>query len=281
MIGPDDDLPLEGRCRVLVDGRVIIAVVTPDGLMPTALASVLDRIEDPADTVATGEPPLATEELRFLPPVDSRNLLYAGRNYEDHLAERPRPRQPEPVLFAKLASSVVGHRQPIRIGPQQDVDYEGELAIVIGREARRMTAEDALRVIAGYTIVNDVSDRAVQHVNHQITMGKGPDTFGPIGPALVPRHLVGDGSGLRIRTWVNGELRQDGNTSAMIHDIAACIVAATRTVTLRPGDIIATGTPAGVGAYRDPPAFLRAGDAVAVGIDQLGTLVNPVRSDGA
>lgn len=280
MTGPDGDLPLNGRCRVTVGDRVLVAVVTRDGLMPTPLASTLERIEEPAEALPNGEPPLSTEELTFLPPVDSRNLLYAGRNYHDHLAERPRPQQHDPVLFAKLASSVVGHRQAIRIDPRQDVDYEGELAVVIGREAKHVAVEDALSVIAGYTIANDVSDRAVQHVNHQITMGKGPDTFGPIGPALVPRDLVGDGSGLRIRTWVNGELRQDGTTSAMIHDVAACIAAATRTVTLRAGDIIATGTPAGVGAYRNPPAFLRPGDSVAIAIDRLGTLVNPVRADG-
>ena len=280
MTGPDGGLPLHGRCRVKAGDRLLVAVVTPDGLMPTALSSTLDRIEEPAAALPNGEPPLSIEAVTFLPPVDSRVLLYAGRNYGDHLAERPRPEQPDPVLFAKLASSIIGHGHPIRINPRQDADYEGELAVVIGREARNVAVEDALGVVAGFTIVNDVSDRAVQHVNHQITMGKGPDTFGPVGPALVPRDIVGDGSGLRIRTWVNGELRQDGTTSAMIHDVAACIVAATRTVTLRAGDIIATGTPSGVGAYRTPPTFLRPGDSVAVAIDRLGTLVNPVLADG-
>jgi 2-keto-4-pentenoate hydratase/2-oxohepta-3-ene-1,7-dioic acid hydratase in catechol pathway len=277
--GPDPELPIGGRCRVLVVGRPVVAVVTPDGLLATTLTSALDRLGDTPEVLPTIGTPLAAEQVTFLPPVEPRTLLYAGRNYQDHLAERPRPRQDAPVFFAKLASSLVGHRQPIRVAPDQDVDYEGELAVVIGRAARRVTEGSALEFVAGYTIVNDVSDRAVQHVNHQITMGKGPDTFGPIGPALVPRDQIGDGGGLRLRTWVNDELRQDRDTSAMIHHVRACIVAATRTVTLQPGDVIATGTPAGVGAYRTPPAFLHPGDRVAVAIHGLGMLLNPVAAD--
>jgi 2-keto-4-pentenoate hydratase/2-oxohepta-3-ene-1,7-dioic acid hydratase in catechol pathway len=206
-------------------------------------------------------------------------MLYVGRNYEDHLAENPRPRQAEPVFFSKLISSLTGHRQPVVVRPEQSVDYEGELAVVIGRPARGVNAADALSYVAGYTIANDVSDRAVQHVNHQITMGKGPDTFGPLGPVLVPRAAVGDGSGLRLRTWVNDDIRQDGTTSELIHNVASCIEAATRTVTLLPGDVIATGTPSGVGAYMDPPGFMVPGDIVTVAIDGLGALVNPIVAD--
>lgn len=278
--------PIGALCRYVLDELVHVGLVTTDGIVATGLASAIDaivdgRLDPGLDGVvraATSEP-IDPEAVRLLPPVEPRTMLYCGRNYEDHLAENPRPRQAAPVFFSKLVTSLVGHRDPIRISPDQQVDYEGELAVVIGRMARRVPVERALDHVAGFTIANDVSDRAVQHVNHQITMGKGPDTFGPLGPYLVPRSLVGNGSGLRLRTWVNDELRQDGNTSDLIHDVAACIAAATRTVTLHPGDVIATGTPAGTGAYMDPPAFLRAGDTVTVAIDRLGSLSNPVLAD--
>jgi 5-carboxymethyl-2-hydroxymuconate isomerase len=272
----------DGLCRILLRGVPLVAIASRDGVVPTRLGSPFDVLVDGAidptalRLAATGEAPIDPAEVVFLPPVAPRTMLYCGRNYEDHLAENPRPRQADPVFFSKLLSSLVGHRQPVVVRPDQSVDYEGELAVVIGRPARGVAAADALSYVAGYTIANDVSDRAVQHVNHQITMGKGPDTFGPLGPVLVPRSAIGDGNGLRLRTWVNDDLRQDGTTSDLIHDVVQCIVAATRTVTLLPGDVIATGTPAGVGAYMDPPGFMRPGDVVRVAIDGLGTLVNPV-----
>jgi 2-keto-4-pentenoate hydratase/2-oxohepta-3-ene-1,7-dioic acid hydratase in catechol pathway len=254
--------------------------------MPTGLASVLDGIVDgrldprlEREVAAGRGPTVDPADVQLLAPLEPRTMLYCGRNYEDHLAENPRPRQDSPVFFSKLISSIIGDGEAIRIQPDQHVDYEGELVIVIGRLARRVPLERALDHVAGYTIANDVSDRAVQHVNNQITMGKGPDTFGPLGPVVVPRAAIGDGSGLRLRTWVNDDLRQDGSTSDLIHDVAACIVAATRTVTLRPGDVIATGTPGGTGAYMDPPAFLRSGDRVTVAVEGLGFLSNPVERD--
>jgi 2-keto-4-pentenoate hydratase/2-oxohepta-3-ene-1,7-dioic acid hydratase in catechol pathway len=270
-------------CRIVVDGRATVGLRLPVGIVPLALedplAALRDGELDPsvvADAEARASDAIPEADAAFLPPVEPRTMLYVGRNYEDHLAENPRPRAADPVFFAKLVSSLVGHREPIRVLAGQHADYEGELAIVIGRVARRVPRTDALDVIAGYTIANDVSDRAVQHVNHQITMGKGPDTFGPLGPWLVPATTIGDGSGRRLRTWVGDELRQDASTSDLIHDVAACIEAATATVTLRPGDVIATGTPAGVGAYHDPPVWLQPGDVVSVEIEGLGRLVNPV-----
>jgi 2-keto-4-pentenoate hydratase/2-oxohepta-3-ene-1,7-dioic acid hydratase in catechol pathway len=268
---------------VLVDGAPRVGILTEAGIGLTDFRSPLDGIVDGrvVAQLSPGAPLIAPDEAELLPPVEPRTMLYAGRNYEDHLAENPRPRGDAPVLFSKLVSSLIGHGAPIRVLSDQHADYEGELAVVIGRVARRVRREDALEVIAGYTIANDVSDRAVQHVNNQITMGKGPDTFGPLGPWLVARSALGDGSGLRLRTWVNDEPRQDGNTRDLIHDVASCIEAATRTVTLQPGDVIATGTPAGVGAYRDPPAWLRPGDVVRVEIERLGSLENPVVADSA
>jgi 2-keto-4-pentenoate hydratase/2-oxohepta-3-ene-1,7-dioic acid hydratase in catechol pathway len=288
-LSPVPARPLVGAlCRIRLGERVRVGVLTEAGVVPTDLASPLDALVDgaldpavlaAADAGAAHGTALDPDEVAFLPPVEPRTMLFAGRNYEDHLAEAPRPRQATPVLFAKLVSSLTGHGSPILVLPDQHVDYEGELALVIGRTARRIRIADALDVVAGYTIVNDVSDRAVQHVNNQMTMGKGPDTFCPMGPWLVPRAALGDGSGRRLRTWVNDELRQDATTSGMIHDVAACIEAATRTVTLQPGDVIATGTPGGVAAYRVPPAWLRPGDTVTVAIDGLGMLANPVVAD--
>lgn len=281
-------LPERALCRYLDEGRPRVGLLIDGRVAPTDLASPLGGIVDggidprlEAAIRRAGAATLDPKALRFLPPVEPRTMLYAGRNYEDHLAENPRPRQAEPVLFSKLVSSLIGHGDAIRVLPEQHVDYEGELAVVIGREARRVSAQSALDVVAGYTVANDVSDRKVQHVNNQITMGKGPDTFGPLGPWLVPRDAVGDGSGLRLRTWVNDELRQDGNTRDMIHDVVACLVAATRTVTLQPGDVVATGTPAGVGAYMDPPDFLQPGATVTVEIERIGRLVNVVEADRA
>ena len=270
----------------MADGGTHVGVFTKDGIVRTGFVSVLDALADGAqdldrrrrDIPGSGSP-VDPEQLVFVPPLEPRTMLFCGRNYEDHLAETPRPRQLAPVFFSKLISSLIGHRHPIFVTPDQDVDYEGELAVVIGRRARRVPADEALDYVAGYTIVNDVSDRAVQHVNNQITMGKGPDTFGPIGPYVVSRADVGNGSGLRLRTWVNGGLRQDASTSDLIHDVAECVAAATRTVTLIPGDVIATGTPAGTGAYQEPPAFLQPGDSVTVEIDGLGALTNPVALD--
>lgn len=277
---------LGALCRFTADDRTHVGVFTGDGIVRTGFMSVLDALADGAvdpDRLRRVRPgpgtPVDPDHVVFVPPVEPRTMLFCGRNYEDHLAENPRPRQPAPVFFSKLVSSLIGHRHPIFVTPDQDVDYEGELAVVIGRRARRVRADEALDYVAGYTIVNDVSDRAVQHVNHQITMGKGPDTFGPIGPYVVSRADLGDGSGLRLRTWVNDGLRQDGCTSDLIHDVAQCIAAATRTVTLIPGDVIATGTPAGTGAYMKPPAFLQPGDSVTVEIDGLGALTNPVAAD--
>jgi 2-keto-4-pentenoate hydratase/2-oxohepta-3-ene-1,7-dioic acid hydratase in catechol pathway len=285
--GASVDLPAPGAlCRYADGTEARVGLLTADGVLPTELASILDGIVDGslapdlarlAGTGGTAR--LDPETLSYLPPVDPRTMLYVGRNYDAHLAENPRPRQDAPVFFSKLVSSLIGHGQPIRVRPGQHVDYEGELAIVIGRTIRGATAATALDAIAGYTIANDVSDRAVQHVNHQITMGKGPDTFGPLGPFVVPRVVIGDGSGLRLRTWVRDDLRQDDTTSGMIHDVIACVVAATETVTLRPGDVIATGTPAGTGAYRNPPEFLVPGDWVRVAIDGIGELVNPVEAE--
>jgi 2-keto-4-pentenoate hydratase/2-oxohepta-3-ene-1,7-dioic acid hydratase in catechol pathway len=280
-----DARPGHAICRYLDDGSPRVGLLTPDGVLPATWDTPLQFLGRGSFDAVVAEAARASsvrldpDALRFLPPTEPRTMLYCGRNFEDHLAENPRPRQDDPVFFAKLVSSLIGHRDAVRVRPSQRVDYEGELAVVIGRRARDVPAHLALDYVAGFTIANDVTDRAVQKVNNQTTMGKGPDTFGPLGPWLVPAEFVGDGRGLGLRTWVNGELRQDGNTRNLIHDVAACIASATRTVTLLAGDVIATGTPAGCGAYMDPPTWLRPGDTVTVEVDGLGALSNPIETD--
>jgi 2-keto-4-pentenoate hydratase/2-oxohepta-3-ene-1,7-dioic acid hydratase in catechol pathway len=206
-------------------------------------------------------------------------MLFVGANYRDHIEEAPLEMQimpTEPFIFAKLPSSVIGPGEPIVIppGPESHVDYEAELAAVIGTRCRNVAAADALAHVFGYTIVNDVSEREVQMTRSQMILGKGVDTFCPLGPAVVCSEELGDPGALRLWTRVNGELRQDTSTAAMLFGVAQIIEHIAALVTLEPGDVVATGTPAGVGVFRS--TFLQHGDTVTVGIDGIGELTNPV-----
>jgi 2-keto-4-pentenoate hydratase/2-oxohepta-3-ene-1,7-dioic acid hydratase in catechol pathway len=183
----------------------------------------------------------------------------------------------EPFVFSKLSSSIIGPGDPIRLpSPDASVDYEAELLIVIGERASKLTPENALEHVFGYTIVNDVTERAVQATDNQLTMAKGMDTFCPMGPSIVGTDEIEDPSELEIWTTVNGEDRQRSNTNQLIFSVVDLLVSLTRTVTLLPGDTISTGTPAGVGAFRKPPVFLAPGDVVTVGVEGIGELTNPV-----
>lgn len=204
-------------------------------------------------------------------------FLAIGLNYADHIAETNRDAPDFPIFFNKQSTCVVGPGAPIHIPRASDmVDYEGELGVVIGRRCRHVSADDAHRVVAGYLVVNDVSVRDWQVRTPTMTLGKSFDTHGPIGPWIVTADEIGDPHGLAIKTWVGDELLQDGNTKAMIFDIWHQIETLSTVCTLEPGDIIATGTPAGVGVARTPPRFLRDGDVVRVEIERVGVLENPV-----
>ena len=182
-------------------------------------------------------------------------------------------------MFAKLPSAVVGPGDPIRIpSPQSQVDYEVELAVVIGRPARRLAVDDALAAVFGYTLCNDVSARDVQFRDNQLTLGKGFDTFAPLGPCVVTADEIDDPQDLRLWCTVNGELRQDSSTAQMLFPVAELLAYVSRHVTLEPGDVITTGTPAGVAAFRQPPAYLRPGDVTEIGADRIGVLRNPVEA---
>jgi 2-keto-4-pentenoate hydratase/2-oxohepta-3-ene-1,7-dioic acid hydratase in catechol pathway len=210
------------------------------------------------------------------PVPDPEKIICLGLNYRDHAEEAGLQPPVEPIFFAKYPNSLCGHEADVvipRVAPDQ-VDYEGELAVVIGRRAKAVSVEGALSHVAGVMPLNDVSARDLQLSNNLWITGKAIDTFAPCGPALVTLDEVDDIGNMAIRTRVNGELMQEGTTANLIFGVAETIAFLSRTITLVPGDIIATGTPAGVGATRQPPVFLHPGDTVEVEIEGVGTLRN-------
>jgi 2-keto-4-pentenoate hydratase/2-oxohepta-3-ene-1,7-dioic acid hydratase in catechol pathway len=217
-------------------------------------------------------------DLHIGPPIpDPAKIVCLGLNYRDHAEEAGLAPPSEPMFFAKWANSLVRPDDAI-VPPAvtEMVDYEAELAVVIGKRARNISSESALDVVAGAMAFNDVSARDLQLANQLWTGGKAIDTFGPCGPALVLLDELDDLQNLAIRTRVNGETVQDGNTASMIFGVADTIAFLSRIMTLEPGDIIATGTPAGIGNARDPKLFLRCDDVVEVEIEGIGTLRNRI-----
>ncbi len=270
--------------RFRSEGRVGFGVENADGdVVDTGAADLREIIEsdlaDPAVRRRLLAGPVVHPD-RLLAPVAQRcQIIYTGGNYRDHLAEVSHLITPaEPVFYPGLWSAVTGPGDPIVIPePGSKTDYEVELAIVIGRTARRLTAAEAWSHVFGFTVVNDVSARDVMEREQlQIMLCKSPDTFCPIGPRIVTRDELGDIGGRRVTTHVNGELRQDARTDDMVVAIPELLEFLTRTVTLFPGDLVTTGTPGGVGAFRTPPTFLRPGDTVTVAVEGVGELTNPL-----
>lgn len=225
----------------------------------------------------------ATVSVRaFLPPVDPPNIYAIGRNYRGHVQETGAHLPERPLVFLKATTALVGHEAPIvlpRSAPDE-VDFEAELAIVIGRRARDVTAAAALEHVLGYTCANDVTARDCQRNDKQWTRAKSFDTFCPLGPCLVTADEL-DPARCRIRSRLNGRVMQDAGTADLLFSCRQLISDLSHQFTLLPGTVILTGTPEGVGFTRQPPVFLRAGDRVEVEIDGIGTLANPVgRADG-
>ena len=215
-------------------------------------------------------------EGRFGRPEPGK-LICVGLNYRDHAAEQGAEPPAEPLLFGKFANALSGPGDPIVLPPETaHVDAEAELVVVIGARARRVAAADALSLVAGYTCANDVSARDLQRRDGQWLRSKSFDTFCPILPAVVPVETLGDAGDLRIVQRLNGEPLQDSRTSELIFGVRELVAHASSVFTLEPGDIILTGTPAGVGVFRDPPVALKAGDEVEIEIEGIGTLRNPV-----
>jgi 2-keto-4-pentenoate hydratase/2-oxohepta-3-ene-1,7-dioic acid hydratase in catechol pathway len=211
-------------------------------------------------------------------PIDRPGkIICVGLNYRDHAEEQGTALPEAPLLFAKWQNALIGPGEAIVIPPLvTKCDYEAELGVVIGEQVRDVSAANALEAVAGYICVNDVSARDLQFADGQWTRGKSPDTFCPVGPALVPPGEIADPQALAIRSVLNGETVQESTTANMVFGVAEIIEYVTRTVTLEPGDLIATGTPAGVGAFRKPPLFMKPGDEITIEIEGLGTLTNPV-----
>jgi 2-keto-4-pentenoate hydratase/2-oxohepta-3-ene-1,7-dioic acid hydratase in catechol pathway len=247
---------------------------------------------DMVELVARGREALAAADLTDAPrhslgdvtleaPLMPRKSVYAvGRNYLEHIHEvkEVRPVPEHPMVFTKPPTSVIGPGVAIDSSndPTESVDYEGELAVVIGPGGKRISPEAAWGHVFGYTIVNDVSSRVLQKRHGQWVIGKGADTFCPMGPCLLTADEIDDVTAVWVRTKVNGEERQAAPVADLIFDIPTLIATLSRGITLEPGDVIATGTPAGVGLGFDPPVYLRPGDVVEVTVEPIGTLTNPV-----
>ncbi len=234
-----------------------------------------------AESAASGCLALADVRLRA-PVLRPPKFLAIGLNYADHVKESGLEPPAVPVFFNKQTTCVAGPFDPIhlpRVSPL--LDYEGELAFVIGRRCRHVPRDRAHEVIAGYLVVNDVSVRDWQLRTPTMTMGKSFDTHGPMGPWLVTPDEIGDPHALELRTWVNGELRQHSNTRHLIYDCFAQVEHLSTAFTLEPGDVVTTGTPAGVGGAMSPPRFLRAGDVVRIEIDKIGAIENRVTEEPA
>ena len=265
------------------NGEAGVGVETPDGVVPVGYASMRELIEAgeaglyaARGAAEQGEP---VSEARIIAPIPRPGkILCCGVNYRSHQEENPAATLPTvPFFFAKLPSAVIGPGEPIVIpGPESKVDWEVELAFVIGRAARRVARADALDYVFGYTVLHDVSARDVQFVDNQITLGKGFDTFCPLGPALVTKDEVPDPQRLELATYVDDERVQSGSTADQLFDVRYLIEFLTRHITLEPGDVVSTGTPAGVGTFRQPPRYLRSGETVVVEVEGIGRLENPV-----
>jgi 2-keto-4-pentenoate hydratase/2-oxohepta-3-ene-1,7-dioic acid hydratase in catechol pathway len=255
-------------------GVATVAAMSPSDR--AALAAKIDAL------------PLADSATLAAPiPRPARNIFCVGKNYYEHAKEfagsgfdaTAKEVVPElPVVFTKQPTAVIGPGDaiPAHLDDTNSVDYEGELAVVIGQGGRGIAKADAMDHVFGYTIVNDVTSRVLQQKHRQWAIGKGIDGFCPMGPAVVTADEAGDPGALQLRTWVNGELRQDAPVKDLIFDIPTLIATLSRYITLEPGDIIATGTPAGVGIGFSPPKFLKSGDVVRIEISGIGVLENAV-----
>jgi 2-keto-4-pentenoate hydratase/2-oxohepta-3-ene-1,7-dioic acid hydratase in catechol pathway len=265
---------------LLADGLVDLAAAAPElpremtALLAAGAGALLRAAAAAAGTRARIALDAVTLEAPVLRPP---KFLAIGLNYADHVAESGAQVPKFPTVFNKQSTCVTGPHGEVHVPrASSSVDYEGELGFVIGRRCRHVPKARASEVIAGYLVVNDVSVRDWQLRVPTWTMGKSFDTHGPIGPWLTTADEVGDPHGLRIRTWVNEELRQDSNTKQLIFDCFALVEHLSTGFTLEPGDVVATGTPGGVGIASKPPRLLQAGDRVRVEIEGLGVLDNPV-----
>ena len=270
---------------VAEDGQTVSPLNLEPGQARTGVQAVIELGADLGQLAGRLSPPVLMRNVKLEAPLPlpRRNLFCVGRNYHAHAKElsasvfKDNTTNPEawPIIFTKVPECVVGPTDDVVLptGVSEQIDYESELAIVIGTGGRNIARADALKHVFGYTIINDVTARDVQMRHQQWDLGKSFDTFCPMGPWIVTADAL-DGSATRVRGWVNGELRQDAQTTDLIFDIPTLIETCSRGITLYPGDVIATGTPAGVGMGMKPPCYLKSGDVVRIEIDGLGVIEN-------
>jgi 2-keto-4-pentenoate hydratase/2-oxohepta-3-ene-1,7-dioic acid hydratase in catechol pathway len=259
------------------DGVVADAGAVLGGRCPDVVSALRHDCLDALEEAARRAPVLALDTVTLVPPLASPRIFCIGVNYRDHRDEMGHDDVPHPTVFVRFATSLVGHgASMVRPAASERLDYEGELAVVIGRRGRRIAAADALSHVAGYSCFDDGSVRDYQRHTSQFTAGKNFDRSGAFGPWMVTADELGDPSGLAIETRVNGEVRQRSNTGLLINDVPAIIEYLSSFTALLPGDVIATGTPGGVGAARTPPVFLAPGDVVEVEIEGVGLLRNDI-----
>ncbi len=278
-----------GGLGVVHNARVIAA----SQIGPLAPATITELLEDWTSGLArlaealdhlapdAGAP---LDQVELMAPIPRPGkIACAGVNYRLHATEQNHEPPDHPIMFAKFATAVVGNGAEIRWSSHltQAVDFEAELAVVIGRTCRRVTTADALGYVAGYTCLNDVSARDLQYSDRQFVRSKSLDTFAPMGPWLVTADEIPDPQVLSIRCLVNGEVMQDSSTSDMVFGVAELVSFCSQAFTLEPGDVIATGTPGGVGWFREPKRMLRDGDEVVVEIEGIGRLVNRCMEESA
>src|SRR5579884_790916 len=273
------------------EGRVVdVAILWNDGVQETTTTrhllaagpATIDKVFKQAREALAADLDtpgvFQTASVELGPPVpDPDKIICIGINYADHASEAGLAQTAVPLFFAKFRNSLTGPTSPIllpRVSSQ--IDYEGELAVIIGRRCKDVTEQEALHYVAGYTIMNDVSARDLQMQTSQYIAGKALDTFAPMGPGMVPASAISDPQSLLLTTRVNGQEVQHASTASMIFSVAAIISFLSSLMTLEPGDIIATGTPSGVGFKRTPPLFLQEGDVVEVEIEGIGQLRNSV-----
>lgn len=289
-LGQDRVVDLAASCAAYLAGRgVVRAEAIADALFPQSTRGFLEggvatqeMLGTVLDAAKAGKfqpvaHPVGAVRLHA-PIVDPGKLICIGLNYKDHAAETGNPIPKEPPIFPKWANAILDPGEPIlRPRGSKQLDWEVELGVVIGRTARYVTKEQALDYVFGYTIVNDASARDFQFITSQWGAGKIADTFAPVGPYIADRSEIPDPHVLSLKTWVNGNLMQDGTTRNFIFDVRYLVNFLSGIMTLSPGDLIATGTPAGVGMGRKPQVWLQPGDTCRMEITGLGILENPVK----
>jgi 2-keto-4-pentenoate hydratase/2-oxohepta-3-ene-1,7-dioic acid hydratase in catechol pathway len=256
-----------------------VGIVEDDTVIAAAWSSSLLALIESGITPSRTSLRFPLAECKLLAPVRPGKVLCVGKNYAAHAAETGSEVPPSPLIFAKFGSGIIGDGDPIiwREVITTQVDWEGELAVIIGKRAKDVTVEQAPSYIFGYTIANDVTARDLQNSESQWARAKGMDYFCPLGPVVVTRGDIADPQALRIVTKIGDEVMQDASTGDMIHGVYPLIAYLSQTFTLDPGDLILTGTPAGVGMGMNPPRYLKDGEVVSVTIDGIGTLTNPCK----